>query len=148
MKLQELSELYQRDLNKFISELNAYTDNKEIWIEKPYTVNSGGHLSLHAAGSINNLIGAKLGNTGYIDNREYDFKSDPVSKDEVIQKLETAIKTIDSTLKKLDSTKLDEDYPIEFGGQKMSVGKVLIMLYGHLNYHLGQLNYHRRIKQS
>lgn len=52
---------------------------------------------------------------------------------------------IDSALDKLSQGDLEKDYQTEALAYKMTTGYFLIHLLSHLNYHLGQINYHRRL---
>jgi hypothetical protein len=62
-----------------------------------------------------------------------------------VQKLRQTITMLETTLPTLTSAVLEETYPLEVLGYPMSTQYFLIHLYGHLNYHLGQVNYHRRL---
>jgi uncharacterized damage-inducible protein DinB len=45
----------------------------------------------------------------------------------------------------LDSGALDRKYPENVLGAELTAGQFLVHLHGHLNYHLGQIDYLRRI---
>jgi len=137
--------LLDRDLQKLKAELELYTKEENIWRIDGNILNSAGNLTLHLIGNLNTYIGAELGNTGYIRNRQEEFSLKDVPRLELIRKLEQTIQVIDTTLPSLTQTQIDEDYPqIVFDG-KMTTGYFLVHLSVHLNYHLGQVNYHRRL---
>lgn len=96
-------------------------------------------------GNLNTYIGSELGKTGYIRNRELEFSLKDIPKAELVEKVESTIKMIDSTLVKLSQEDLKKDYPQETLGYKMTTGYFLIHLLSHLDFHLGQINYHRRL---
>lgn len=108
-------------------------------------MNSGGNLCLHLLGNLSTYIGAELGKTGYIRQRDLEFSLKDIPKTELLEKLETLIEIVNSTLEKLSDEDLRKDYPTEALGYKMTTEYFLIHLLSHLNYHLGQINYHRRL---
>ncbi|WP_312207184.1 DinB family protein [Epilithonimonas hominis] len=144
MIIESLKSLYNRDLNKLKLEIESYKSEDAIWKIDKNISNSAGNLCLHLVGNLNTYIGSELGKTGYIRNRELEFSLKDIPKAELVEKVESTIKMIDSTLVKLSQEDLKKDYPQETLGYKMTTGYFLIHLLSHLNYHLGQINYHRR----
>jgi hypothetical protein len=144
---QSLSELFERDLNKLKEEINLYKDESRIWDVKGDIKNSAGNLTLHLLGNLNHFIGAILGNSGYVRNRDEEFSDNHVPRTEIIGDIDKTIGIIKSTLLKVSDQQLKKDYPIKVLKNKetMRTEFFLIHLLGHLNYHLGQLNYHRRL---
>ena len=144
---QSLSELFERDLNKLKEEINLYKDESYIWDVKGEIKNSAGNLTLHLLGNLNHFIGAILGNSGYVRNRDEEFSDNHVQRTEIIGNIDKTIGIIKSTLLKVSDQQLKKDYPIKVLKNKetMRTEFFLIHLLGHLNYHLGQLNYHRRL---
>ena len=144
---QSLSELFERDLNKLKEEINLYKDENRIWDVKGDIKNSAGNLTLHLLGNLNHFIGAILGNSGYVRNRDEEFSDNHVPRTEIIGNIDKTIGIIKSTLLKVSDQQLKKDYPIKVLKNKetMRTEFFLIHLSGHLNYHLGQINYHRRL---
>ena len=144
---QSLSELFERDLNKLKEEINLYKDENRIWDVKGDIKNSAGNLTLHLLGNLNHFIGAILGNSGYVRNRDEEFSDNHVPRTEIIGNIDKTIGIIKSTLLKVSDQQLKKDYPIKVLKNKetMRTEFFLIHLLGHLNYHLGQINYHRRL---
>ncbi|WP_267403510.1 MULTISPECIES: DinB family protein [unclassified Chryseobacterium] len=145
MITESLQSLFTRDLNKLKEEIEAYTNEEAIWKIDKNILNSAGNLCLHLVGNINHFIGAYLGDTGYIRNREIEFSLKDVPREELISQVEKTIEVVNSSLEKLSSEDLEKEYPLEALGYKMTTGYFLIHLFGHLGYHLGQINYHRRL---
>jgi uncharacterized damage-inducible protein DinB len=143
--IESLKSLYNRDLNKLKFEIESYNSEESIWEIDKNISNSAGNLCLHLVGNLNTYIGAELGKTGYIRNRELEFSLKNIPRKELIEKVKSTMKTIDSTLDKLSQEDLEKDYPTEVLGYKMTTGYFLIHLLSHLDYHLGQINYHRRL---
>lgn len=145
MITKELQSLFIRDLTKLKTEIEAYRDEKALWKTDKDILNSAGNLCLHLAGNLNTYIGAQLGNSGYIRQRDLEFSRKDIPRSELIEQTEKTIDVIHHTFDKLTEEDLTKDYPIEPLGYKMTTGYFLIHLYGHLSYHLGQINYHRRL---
>ena len=141
----ELLKLYRRDLEKLISELEAYPNEESLWRVSGEIKNSGGNLALHLIGNLNHFIGVKLGGTDFVRDRDSEFALKNVSRAEIIEKLHHTLAVLEATLPALDSATLEATYPLEVMGYPMTTGYFLIHLYGHLSYHLGQINYHRRL---
>ena len=145
MIIEELLSLFIRDLKKLKTEIEAYRNEKTLWKTDKDILNSAGNLCLHLAGNLNTYIGAQLGNSGYVRQRDLEFSLKEIPRSEIIQKVEKTIDVIHYTFDKLTEEDLAKEYPIEPLGYKMTTGYFLIHLYGHLSYHLGQINYHRRL---
>lgn len=145
MTIEILKSLYNRDLNKLKIEIESYQNEESLWKIDKNILNSGGNLCLHLLGNLNTYIGAELGKTGYVRQRDLEFSMKDIPKTELLEKLETLIEIVDSALGKLSDEDLKKDYPTEALGYKMTTEYFLIHLLSHLNYHLGQINYHRRL---
>ena len=145
MITESLKSLYSRDLNKLKTEIESYRTEENIWKTDQNIANSAGNLCLHLVGNLNAFIGAQLGNTGYIRHRDLEFSLKDVPRTELIEKIDNIISIVDSTLNQLTSEDLDKEYPLVVFESKMSTGYFLIHLITHLDYHLGQINYHRRL---
>ncbi len=145
-----ISSIFERDLKGFIEELNLYKTEEDIWKVPQGVLNSGGNLCLHICGNLNHFIGAVLGNTGYIRNRDKEFSTKHTPRAELIKEVESAIKTVSETLKKLSDDDLKKEYaslPVQLtsGKEKWTVAHFLLHLIAHMDYHHGQMNYHRRL---
>lgn len=134
-----------RDIDKLKKEIEAYKNPKNIWIIDKDILNSAGNLCLHLISNLNYFIGATLGNTGYVRNRDEEFTIKDIPSGELINKINDTINVVNKTLNNLKDEELKEDFPILFANQKISTGNMLINVVTHLNYHLGQINYHRRL---
>mgnify|MGYP005612714465 FL=1 len=145
MLKETLIELFDRDLKKLIAELNLYNDEYDVWVTKEGISNSGGNLCLHLVGNLNDFIGATLGNTGYVRHRDDEFSLKNVLRQDLILNIENCILVVNNTLQNLSEEVFLNDFPLEKHGQIVSNTHMLLHLYGHLNYHLGQVNYHRRL---
>ena len=140
-----LLELYERDLNKLKSEIEQYTDEEDLWKTAPEIPNSAGNLSQHLIGNLNHFIGAILGGSGYVRDRDSEFADRKMTRSELLSEIDATLAVIKKTLGTLDDTGLAQTYPIEVFDRPMSTAYFLTHLTTHFNYHLGQINYHRRL---
>ena len=140
-----LSSLYEKDLNKLIEEISLYKDETDIWKVKDGIVNSGGNLTLHLLGNLNHFIGAVLGNTGYVRERDKEFSLKNVPRTKLIDDLNNTSTLITGILASLSQADLEKDFPVPINNKISPTGIVLAYLLAHLSYHLGQINYLRRL---
>jgi hypothetical protein len=80
-----------------------------------------------------------------VRDRPKEFASRNIPKAMLIQEIRKTREAVSTTLHKLDAVSLEKLYPEEVLGYPMTTAYFLIHLHGHLNYHLGQINYHRRL---
>jgi uncharacterized damage-inducible protein DinB len=145
MFTQNLTVIITRDLQKLKSELELYQDEANIWKVDKNIANTAGNLCLHLVGNLNTYIGATLGNTGYVRNRDAEFSLKNVSRKELTKKIEATIAMINTVLPAVDEKTLKDEYPMLVLKEKTSTEYFLVHLAVHLGYHLGQVNYHRRL---
>ncbi len=148
MLIETLKILFNRDLKRLIIEIKQYNNEDDIWKIKGQINNSAGNLCLHLVGNLNTYIGKELGKTEYIRNRELEFSLKNVPRQELIQKIENTIEIINRTMDNFDENLLETEYPILVFDRKTSTEYLLVHLTTHLTYHLGQINYHRRLIEN
>jgi len=136
---------YVRELNKLKEELSLYKNESDIWLLKGDIKNSPGTLTLHLIGNLRHFIGAQLGSTGFIRNREKEFADRNILREKMLKEIDEVIAILQKVIPSITDEIFISEFPIEFLEKKRSVGEILFILYGHLNYHLGQINYHRRL---
>ncbi len=141
----DIREVYLRNLRSLITEIEAYFNEADIWKLAPGINNCAGNLALHLAGNLNFFIGTYLGNTGYVRDRDREFSDKNIPKANLLQVLENVYAMTDTTLSALNETQLNAPYPTDKFGAGKTTAYVLVYLLGHLTYHLGQINYHRRL---
>ena len=137
--------LYDRELKKLIEELKAYPDQSKMWIIDKDINNSAGNLALHLIGNLRHFIGAILGNSGFVRKRDLEFSDKDVPRKNLIKDIEETRKIVKEVLQELTEDDLLAVYPVNLFDKPQSASLYLIHFYGHLNYHLGQINYHRRL---
>jgi len=140
-----LATLYERDLRKWIEEVNLFQSEENLWKTTGTVKNSSGNLTLHIIGGLNHYVGATLAHTGYVRDRPQEFARKGVPRQELVAELEALIPLIKSTLNNFTAAQMDAQFPVIFDDAYNSNSYVLVRLYAHLDYHLGQVNYLRRI---
>ena len=145
MLTETLKSLFNRDLNKLKVEIESYENESQIWAIDKNISNSAGNLCLHLIGNINTYIGAELGKTGYIRNRPLEFSLQDVPRSEIISKIDETILVVNNALDSLTEADLKAIYPQIVFEKEMTTEFFLVHLSTHLAYHLGQINYHRRL---
>ncbi|WP_029277379.1 DinB family protein [Pedobacter borealis] len=145
MLTETLKTLFNRDLNKLKSEISSYKNGANLWIIDKEIANSAGNLCLHLIGNLNTYIGATLGGSNYIRNRELEFSLKDIPKQQLINMIEATLTVVNETLDKITEEQLNSEYPTLVFQKKTSTEFFLVHLTTHLAYHLGQINYHRRL---
>jgi hypothetical protein len=140
----ELAALFARDIARFIQELHAFPDTESIWTTTAGVSNAAGTLALHLEGNLREYIGRQLGRIEYTRDRPLEFSARGVAREELIARLEAVKAAIPPVIALLSREQLEATYPEDVLKQPISTRQFLIHLLGHLNYHLGQVDYLRR----
>jgi uncharacterized damage-inducible protein DinB len=140
----ELKKLFERDLDKLSNELSLYSEEEDLWIVNGEINNSAGNLTLHLCGNLKHFIGATLSDSRYERDRPFEFAG-KVSRRELEKEVKETKVILNQYLGKVEQIEFNGKYPLKPFGYEMTVSEFILHLYGHFNYHLGQINYHRRI---
>ena len=140
--------LFERDLKRVIKELELYPNEADLWRVEKDIANSAGTLVLHLIGNLNTYIGKEMGKTDYVRNRELEFSLKDLPREELIAKLNETITVIKNALQNVTDQEMKQEYPLLVLQERTSTEYFLVHLSTHLNYHLGQINYHRRLVGS
>ncbi len=139
---------FQIRLDQLYKEIDAYETESALWVIGEGISNSGGTLALHLVGNLNHFIGHGLGATGYVRDRPAEFNSRNVPKADILQSILATKEMIASSLSGLSPDLYEGVYPLTMPPAfpaNMTTSYFLFHLLGHLTYHLGQVNYHRRL---
>ncbi|MBN7816684.1 DinB family protein [Algoriphagus pacificus] len=145
MLLSELIVLFERDLDRLYKEIEQYSSEEILWSTSHQISNPAGNLCLHLLGNLQAFVGHELGGFDYTRDREFEFAGKDVPKAQLLDDIKKVKRIMVSSLEGMDESILTKNYPKEVFGKPMSNEYFLIHLYGHFNYHLGQINYHRRL---
>jgi uncharacterized damage-inducible protein DinB len=140
-----LIELNERDLAKLKTEIEQFPSEESLWQTADGITNSAGNLTLHLIGNLKHFFGAVLGKNGFVRDRDSEFTRTAVPRSEMLADIDAALDVVLSTLAGLTEEDLDKPYPIDVFGHPMTTGYFVTHLTTHFNYHLGQINYHRRL---
>jgi len=145
MNTKELISFFERDLKRLITEIELYKNEENIWRVDKHISNSAGNLVLHLIGNLNTFIGKEIGHTDYVRNRELEFSLKDVPRSELLENINNTLQIVKNSLLTLTEEDLKKDYPILKFAEITSTEYLLVHLTTHLTYHLGQINYHRRL---
>ena len=140
-----IADLYERDLSKLSEEINLFKTEKDLWEIKGDIKNSAGNLALHLIGNLNDFIGRILGHTDFVRHRDEEFSLKDVPRTQLLSDIDSLKAIIKDTLPRLSREDLDKEFPVKLREQVFTTEIFLIFLLAHLNYHLGQINYLRRM---
>jgi len=140
----DLAALFRRDLEKVIQQLRTFPEGPALWQLAPGVTNCAGNLALHLEGNLREFIGRQLGDVPYQRRREQEFATKGVRASELITRLEEVAELIPRVVSSLSDEVLAAPYPSQVVGGYASTQQFLFHLLGHLNYHLGQIDYLRR----
>lgn len=141
----ELAELYRRDLTRLTQELALFPGDAYLWKTLPGVKNAAGNITLHLEGNLRTYIGHHLGGIAYQRDREYEFSATGMPASGLIARIDSLKPVIPNIVENLPDAKLDELFPEPMWGAPRINRLFLMHLYGHLNMHLGQIGYLRRI---
>ncbi len=126
-------------LAKAVRELTAPLSDGQFWTKPLEPSNSCGHLVLHLTGNLSHFVGAQLGGTGYVRDREREFtEAAPPSKDEALNRLDEAVALFRRVVAGLDAERLAGPHP---EARFANVLDALVFLVAHFAIHRGQMSY-------
>jgi hypothetical protein len=143
MLLADVAAILDRDLRTLAREVEAYPDERDLWRLPPGVPNSGGTLALHLAGNIRHYLGARIAGTGYVRDRPAEFAKRNVPRAELLEQIEAARAAVRAAA--AAGVRVDADFPEIITGARIETGDYLVHLCSHFAFHLGQLDYHRRL---
>lgn len=143
----DLAALMDRDLGRLQAELEAYPDDPSVWRVGGTTKNSPGTLTLHLVGNLEAYVGAVFAGTGYVRDRDREFSERDVPRAELVKRVARCRRNVAEGLANITDEAMVEAYPGEmpppFRG--WNTHRFLTHLSGHFLWHLGQIDYHRRL---
>jgi uncharacterized damage-inducible protein DinB len=140
-----VKKLFRRDLEKLKQEIVLYHREADLWTVEKGIANSAGNLCLHLIGNLNTYIGKELGGMDYVRNRDLEFSQKDIPRATLLTSIDETTGVIEKALDNITNEQLEAEYPIIVFADKMTTGFFLVHLTAHLSYHLGQINYHRRL---
>jgi hypothetical protein len=141
----DLAFLFSRDLTRLSQQIEAFPDDEKLWATLPGVLNPAGNLALHIEGNLREFVGRQLGKLPYERTRELEFSSRGMSRDEIGRRMAELRQSIPAVIQDLSAEQMEMEYPEVVLEVATTTRQFLIHLYGHLNWHLGQIDYLRRI---
>ena len=141
----ELAALFRRDLTRLIQEVEAFPEDAMLWRTLPGIANSAGNLTLHLEGNLREFIGRQLGGVDYQRQRALEFSSSSLTARDLAVRIEHVRELVPPVIAALSAAQLAAPYPEKVLGAPISTAQFVMHLYGHLSYHLGQIDYLRRM---
>jgi DinB superfamily len=133
-------------LRDAVRDLAAPLDERQFWTKPLEPGNSFGHLVLHLTGNVSWFIGAQVGGTGYVRDREREFtEANPPAKAEAMARLDEAVGTFRRAVQGLTAEQLAAPHPTERFG---AVINALLFVTSHFALHRGQLSYLARLVRA
>jgi uncharacterized damage-inducible protein DinB len=145
MLVEAVAAILDRDLRALAREVEAYPEDAALWQLPEGVTNSAGTLVLHLTGNIQHFVGARIAGTGFVRDRHAEFSARGVPRTALLVQIEAARSAVRSAAEQLTEEALELDFPEVVGGMRVSTGEYLIHLVSHFDYHLGQVDYHRRL---
>ena len=141
----ELAALFARDLHRLRQELEAFPDEAAVWATAPGVTNSAGTLALHLEGNLREYIGRQLGGRAYVRDRPAEFSTRNVPREDLVARAAGLLAEIPPVIGALTAARLDDAFPEVVFARPLTARQFLVHLHGHFNYHLGQIDYLRRV---
>ncbi|MBM3767862.1 MAG: DinB family protein [Acidobacteria bacterium] len=140
-----MKRLYERDLTRLIQEIEAFPSDEALWEIRGGVTNAAGNLVLHLEGNLREFIGRQLGGVPYQREREKEFSTRGLSRAELAARIAGVREIVPGVIERLSADELAQVYPQNVLGVDLTTHQFVVHLYGHLNWHLGQIDYLRRV---
>jgi hypothetical protein len=137
----DLGRYYEKAAAQIQALVQPLSDD-DFW-RQPYPYgNSTGHLLLHLTGNLNYYIGAEIGSTGYVRNRDLEFSdASRRPKAVVLQEFSQAIAMVKGTL----ARQSDQDWGAHYTARGMEDAEnrftAFLRCAAHLQHHAAQIVY-------
>lgn len=142
---EDIALLLARELESFSRELALFPDDESIWRTREGVPNSAGNLALHVAGNLRHFVGAVMGGTGYVRDRDAEFSRRSGTRAEVAGEIADAVRTVRRVLPQLTDAQLDVEITPPGSPAPITTRRFLVHLCAHAGFHLGQAGYLRRM---
>ncbi len=143
--VEDFTKALTQKLTNLQNEIMAYDSDELFQKTPPGAPNSAEVLSKHIVGNLNWYIGAQLGGTGYERDRDAEFVPGVYTRETLYDSIAETKDMVTKVLGDLWNEDLTKIYPIPFKDHEITIHAMLLTLTSHLDYHLGQINYGRRI---
>ena len=139
-----LIDLYGKELDKLKNEINAYESDELLWKSVEGAQVTGGNLCLFIAGNLQHNIGAMIGDSGYIRNKEAELKARNVSRERLMEEIENTRQVVVDTLEQVSKSELLKVFPTKDFEEPVTTEYYLVHLLNNFSFNLGQMHMHRK----
>jgi uncharacterized protein DUF1572 len=143
--MEDYKQFFSKNLNNLKEDISAYGNEGDLWKLAGDIKNTPGNLCLHICGNLKHNIGAIIGKNGYVRNRDSEFARKNVPKSELLKEVDNTIEMISPVLSKLTDDDMKVEFPADAFSQGGTIALIILRVAAHMGYHLGQINYHRRL---
>lgn len=143
--MENYKEFFITNLETLSEEISLFENKNDLWKLNGSINNTCGNLAMHLCGNLKHFIGFGIGKNGYIRNRDLEFSIKGLSREDVLSEIKSTSDAITPVLEKLTKEDLLKKYDYDFFGEDAAINYVLMRLASHFTYHLGQINYFRRL---
>jgi hypothetical protein len=145
MSIADFESVLVRELKALRRQVEAYPDDASLWRSPAGIANPAGTLVLHLCGNLRHFVGKVLGGVEYVRDRDAEFSRRDVPRAELLAEIDATIEAVSAALGTPADARLSARYPMPIGGRMLTTSQFLVHLAAHLAYHLGQVDYHRRL---
>ena len=138
-------EFFISNLESLSEEISMFQNEADLWKLSGSINNTCGNLAIHLCGNLKHFIGFGIGKYEYIRNRDLEFSIKGLSKVDILSEIKSTSDVITPVLEKLTEEDLLKKYDYDFFDEGATINYVLMRLASHFTYHLGQINYFRRL---
>jgi len=103
--------LMLRELRALRRQIEAYPDESLLWAQPDGVSNTAGNLALHLSGNLQHFVGAKLGGTGYVRDRDAEFARRDVGRAEILREIDATSAAVAQTLDRVGDDGLSAPFP-------------------------------------
>jgi len=139
--------IFGRDLESLATQIGAYPDDATLWRVGGTIKNPAGTLALHLMGNLLHFVGAVLGGSDYVRDRDAEFSTRGVGREELLKRIWACRAEVVTALERVGDDVMSAPYrgtmPAYLAGA--TTHRFLLHLSGHFMWHLGQVDYHRRL---
>lgn len=151
MSLNQIANAVRQQIDQYAKnamDCLAELSQEQIWTPGPEGSNSIGTLTHHLSGNLRHFLGAGLLADGYQRDRDAEFADRNISARDLTAELQKALEVAHMALETIDTQLIHAPYQSVDGREFASMAHMLLMIEAHFAYHVGQINYTKRMHKE
>jgi DNA-binding IclR family transcriptional regulator len=125
-----------------VGELAGSLSDEQFWTKAFPFGNSFGHLVLHLTGNLNYYIGAEIARTGYVRDRDREFREAArPAKADVMKRFDEAVAMVARTARAQTEADWGKAYTALREDDAGNRFNIFLRCATHLHLHIGQMSY-------